>query len=324
MPYAMRLDQAGDPAVLHRVEVARLAPGPGEVWLEQEAVGVNYLDVMQRRGAAPIPLPGGLGLEAAGRVAEIGAGVDNVAVGDRVVYALGPLGAYASGRIYPAERLVKLPSAIDAEAAAAVFFKGLTAQYLLRSTYPVGPGKVVLIYGAAGGLGQILARWSHHLGATVIGVVSKPQSIARAEAAGCQNVLVWGAVDLAAEVARLTGGARADVVYDGIGRDTFAASLDCLRPRGMMVSIGASSGAPDPVPVGTLNAKGSLFLTCPGLAHHITDLAEYHARAEEVFAALSAGVIRPEIAQRLPLGQAAQAHQGLEEGRAGGTIVLIP
>lgn len=324
MPFAIRLDQPGPPSVLRLEQTDRLRPGAGEVWLEQEAAGVNYLDITQRNGAVAIPLPGGLGLEGAGRVAEVGPGVTGLAPGDRVVYALGPLGAYASGRILPAERLVKLPEGLSATDAVAVFFKGLTAHYLLHSTYPVAPGTVVLAYGAAGGVGRILAAWGRHLGATVIGVVSREASVDRARAAGCAEVLVWGACDLPAEVARLTGGRKADVVYDGVGRDTFAASLDCLRPRGVMVSIGASSGVPDPVALGTLTAKGSLFLTRPGLAHHITDPAEYRARAAAVLEAVAAGIIRPAIGATFPLAEAAAAHEAVEAGTAKGTVILTP
>lgn len=322
MTIAIRFDEPGAPAVLRVANITRQRPGPGEVWLEQAAIGVNYLDITQRNGAVRIATPNGIGLEAAGRVAEIGPDVANVAVGDRVVYALGPLGAYASGRLYPAERLVKLPDAVSFDAAAAIFFKGLTAQYLLKSTHPVQPGTVVLAYGAAGGVGQILTAWARHLGARVIGVVSQPSSVARATAAGCSDVLIWGQDDLPAQVARLTGGQKADVVYDGIGRLTFDTSLDCLRTRGTMVSIGASSGVPDPVALATLNGKGSLFLTRPGLAHHITDLDEYRARAGDVLDAVGRGIISPQIAQRFPLIEAVRAHEAVEGGTARGSVVL--
>ncbi|HVG48223.1 MAG TPA: quinone oxidoreductase, partial [Rubellimicrobium sp.] len=297
-------------------------PGAHEAWIEQEAVGVNFLDVTQRKGAVPIPLPGGLGLEGAGRVTAVGSAVTNVAVGDRVAYILGPLGAYASGRLYSAERLVRLPETLSFDDAATVLFKGITAQYLLKSTYPVGPGTVVLLYGVAGGLGQIMAPWAKHLGAFVIGVVSKEASIERARALGCDAVLVWGACDLPAEVATLTNGRKADVVYDGIGRDTFGASLDSLRPRGLLASIGASTGAPPPIEVGTLNAKGSLFLTRPSLAAHATDIAEYRERAQDVFAAVAAGIIKPSAWKTYPLADAAEAHAALESGASAGPILL--
>jgi NADPH2:quinone reductase len=316
--------QTGGPGVLGLDRVGRSSPGAGEAWVEQEAIGVNYLDVMQRNGAAPIPLPNGLGLEAAGRVTAIGSDVTEVAVGDRVAYALGPLGAYASGRLYPAERLLRLPDGLSCEAAATILFKGLTAQYLLNTTYPVGPGTVILLYGVGGGLGQVMTPWARHLGARVIGVVSKSASAERARALGCEAVLVWGQCDVAAEIAALTNGRKADVVYDGVGRQTFDASLDSLRPRGVLASIGASSGQPPAVEVATLNAKGSLFLTRPSLAAHIADPAEYHARARDVFAMAQAGVIATKPAAAYPLADVAEAHADLERCAPAGAIVLKP
>ena len=323
MGIAIRIARTGAPDVLETTRLGRVHPGANEVWLEHEAIGVNYLDVMQRQGSVAIPLPNGLGLEGAGVVAAVGTQVRDLAPGDRVGYILGPLGSYSSGRLYPAERLLKLPDDVGCEDAAAVLFKGITAQYLLTTTFPVRAGHVVLLYGAAGALGQLLAPWAKALGAHVIGVVSKPSSIERARAAGCDNVLVWG-VDLQAEVKRLTRGAMADVVYDGVGRLTLDTSLDCLRPRGMLVSIGASSGAPAPVNIGTLNAKGSLFLTRPGLAAHATDIAEYRRRAQDVFDNLRRGVIHAAVSRRFPLAQAALAHAALENGTASGAIVLRP
>jgi NADPH2:quinone reductase len=322
MAIAIRMTQTGGAAVLKIETIPVEHPSPGEVWLEQEAIGVNYLDVTQRNGVVPIPLPSGLGLEAAGRVAAIGPNVTNVAVGDRVAYILGPVGSYASGRLYPAERLVPLPNSLSAEDAATLLFKGITAHYLLHSTYPIGPGTVIVLYGVAGALGQIMVPWAKSLGAFVIGVVSKEASVALAKAAGCDAVFVWGACDLPAEVARLNDGKKAHVVYDGIGKPTFGASLDCLRPRGMMVSFGASAGAPDPVALGTLNAKGSLFLTRPGLAHHATDLAEYRVRAEAVFKAAADGIIKPAVWKSFPLAEAAAAHAALEQGKSSGAILL--
>jgi NADPH2:quinone reductase len=324
MAQVIKLTRTGEPDVLELATTDRTDPGPNEAWVEQEAIGVNYLDVTQRRGAVPIPLPSGLGLEGAGRVTAIGSAVRNVSVGDRVAYALGPLGSYASGRLYPAERLIKLPDGLSFDDAAAVLFKGITAQYLIKSTFPIGDGTVVLLFGAAGALGQILAPWAKHLGAVVIGVVSKQASVERARAAGCDDVVVWGSCDLPAEVSRLSGGRKADVVYDGLGRLTFATSLDCLRPRGLMVSIGASTGAPPAIEVGTLNAKGSLFLTRPGLAAHATNVDEYRQRANDVFGAVARGIIKPSISQRFPLAKAALAHASLEDGTAAGAIILKP
>ncbi|WP_024302921.1 quinone oxidoreductase [Pseudogulbenkiania sp. MAI-1] len=324
MVQIIKLARTGGPEVLELTDGDRATPGPNEAWVEHEAIGVNYLDVTQRSGAVPIPLPNGLGLEGAGRVTAIGSEVRNVAVGDRVAYILGPLGSYATGRLYPAERLIKLPDSLSFDEAAAVLFKGITAQYLIKSTYQVQAGTVVLLYGAAGALGQILAPWAKHLGATVIGVVSKQASVERARAAGCDDVLVWGECDLPAEVSRLTNGRKADVVYDGVGRVTFATSLDCLRPRGLMVSIGASTGAPPAVEIGTLNAKGSLFLTRPGLALHATNIDEYRERANDVFDAVAQDIFKPSIWQTFPLADAARAHASLEDGTAAGAIILKP
>ncbi|KRR05350.1 quinone oxidoreductase [Bradyrhizobium jicamae] len=323
MTSAIRIKSTGGPDVLWLEQVEQQAPKSGEAWIEHDAIGVNYLDITQRNGAVPIPLPSGLGLEGAGRVTAVGPDVNNVAVGDRVGYALGPLGGYATGRLYPANRLLKLPEAIKSEDAAAVIFKGITAQYLIKSTFPVKAGTTVLLYGAAGALGQILAPWAKHLGAFVIGVVSKEASIERAKAAGCDAVVIWSR-DLPAEIARLTDGRKADVVYDGIGRTTFAASLDSLRPRGTMVSFGASTGAPPPVEVGTLNAKGSLFLTRPGLAAHATDINEYRERILDVFDAVQRGIIKPSVWKTYALSDAAGAHEALEQGRSAGAIVLRP
>ncbi|WP_194788789.1 quinone oxidoreductase family protein [Pseudomonas sp. UFMG81] len=318
------LQQTGGTEVLQLQAVEIWQPGPGEVWLEQTAIGVNPLDVLQRKGGAPLPLPSGLGLEGAGRVAAVGAGVTHVQVGDRVGYATGPLGSYASARLYPAERLVKLPENLSEEAAAATLFKGITAQYLLTSTYPVGAGTRVLIYGAAGALGQLMVPWAKHLGATVIGVVSRPQSVARAMAAGCDHVRVFSAATLAAEVRELTGGEGVDVVYDSVGRLSLEASLDSLRPRGLLVSFGGISGAPAAIEVATLNAKGSLFVTRPSLAAHTRTVEEYQGRAASVLAALAEGIIQSRIWRRYPLADVAKAHEDLEHGRSEGALILTP
>jgi len=316
--------QTGNAQVMQLANANLQAPGPGMVWLEQAAIGVNPLDVNQRKGDVPISLPSGLGLEGAGTVAAIGPGVTTVQVGDRVGYATGPLGGYASARLFPAERLVKLPDSLSFEAAAAVLFKGITAQYLLKSTYPVGPGTRVLIYGAAGALGQLLVPWARHLGAFVIGVVSKPQSVTRARDAGCDEVLVFDADTLASQVLEVTQGHKVDVVYDSVGRVSLQASLDSLRPRGVLVSYGTTSGAPEPLAMSTLNAKGSLFVTRPSLAAHTATAQEYQERAQDVLAALAAGIIQARIWQRYALADVASAHDDLQQGRSRGAIVLIP
>lgn len=324
MAVAIRIHSTGAPDAMQMEEVHLSSPGPGEVLLAQTAIGVNPLDVSQRKGAVAIALPSGLGLEGAATVTAVGAGVQGLHVGDRVGYATGPLGAYASARLFPAERLVKLPDALGDDAAAAVLFKGITAQYLLKATGQVGQGSRVLIYGAAGALGQLMCAWAQHLGAHVLGVVSKAASVERARAAGCDEVFVFDAQTLAAQVAQATQGQKVDVVYDSIGKASFLTSLDCLRPRGLMVSLGATSGLPPAIEVGTLNAKGSLFLTRPSLAAHTATAEEYQSRAHDVLSAVSNGILTPRIWKSYALAEAAQAHTDLEQGRSQGAIVLKP
>jgi NADPH2:quinone reductase len=257
-------------------------------------------------------------------VAAVGPGVANIAVGDRVGYATGPLGAYASARLFPAERLVKLPDPLGFDEAAAVLFKGITAQYLLKTTYPVAPGTRVLIYGAAGALGQLMCAWARHLGAFVMGVVSRQGSVERAKAAGCDVVFVFDPATLPGQVLEATQGRKADVVYDPIGRTTLVASLDSLRLRGLMVSFGATSGAPAPIEVGTLNAKGSLFLTRPSLAAHTATAVEYQERAQDVLRAVATGILQPRVWHRYALADVGAAHADLEQGRSQGAIILTP
>ncbi|KAF1070832.1 MAG: 2-haloacrylate reductase [Pseudomonas citronellolis] len=324
MPIQIRLSRTGAPDVLEVHESTAQAPGPGEVWIEQRAIGVNPLDIGQRKGGVPLALPNGLGLEGAGEITALGAGVQGWQVGDRVGYATGPLGAYASGRVYPAERLVRLPDTLGFDEAAALLFKGITAQYLIKTTYPVGPGSRVLLYGAAGAVGQLMAAWARHLGAQVIGVVSRPSSVERARQAGCHEVLVFDAAHLAGQVAELTEGHKVDVVYDGVGRASFEASLDSLRPRGLLVSFGMTSGAPPAVEVATLNAKGSLYLTRPSLAAHTATAPAYQERAADVLKAWRAGILVPRIGQRFALQDVAQAHAAMERGGHPGAVILTP
>lgn len=324
MPVVIRFTRTGGPEVLYATEVDAVAPGHNEVVVDHRAVGVNYLDITQRNGAVKVPLPSGLGLEAAGLVKAVGSGVTNCKVGDRVAYILGPVGAYSDSRTISADRIIPLPEEVSFEAAATVLFKGITAQYLLKSTYQVGQGTVALLYGVGGAVGQIMAPWAKHLGATVIGVVSKETSVERARGLGCDEVLVWGQGDLAEQVAAFTNGRKADVVYDGLGRLTFEASLNSLRPRGLMVSFGASTGAPPPVEVGMLNAKGSLYLTRPGLAAHVTDVTEYRQRAAEVLDAASRGIFSSKHAVEFPLKEAATSHEAIESGQSNGAVILRP
>lgn len=324
MAHAIRFNTPGAPDVLKLTEISEQVPGNGQVWLEQKAIGVNYLDVTQRNGAVSVQLPSGLGLEGAGVVTAVGPDVTNVQVGDRVAYATGPIGAYASARLYPADKLIAIPDRLSFDDAAAVLFKGITAHYLLKSTYPVGPGTTILLYGVAGGVGAIMAKWAKHLGARVIGVVSKASSVQRARSLGCDQVIVFDAQTLAEEVSRVTEGEKVDVVYDPIGRVSFEASLNSLRPRGLLVSFGASSGAPSAVELATLNAKGSLFLTRPSLAAHTATLTEYRERAQDVLQAVQAGIFTADIWRKYPLAHAAHAHADLESGQSSGTIILNP
>jgi NADPH2:quinone reductase len=316
----IQITHLGGPEVLTFETSTEQAPGQGEVWIEQSAIGVNYVDIQQRKGERPLPLPSGLGFEAAGRVTAVGPGVTNISVDDRVAYAGGAPGAYATGRLYPSNRLVRIPDKVTDVEAASVLLKGITAQYLIKSTYPVGKGTVMLLYGAAGGVGQIIASWAKHLGARVIGVVSNNQT-ETALAAGCDEALIWGAVDVAAEVTKLTAGKKADVVYDPIGRATFETSLKSLRTRGMLVSFGISSGVPKPVDMSQL-WNGSLFLTAPTIFDYIGDAVEYHQRAQDVFSAVAAEIIKPPLWKTFPFTDAALAHDAIERKQTSGAVVL--
>jgi NADPH2:quinone reductase len=319
------IEQTGGPEVLLLETVKEQVPGDGEVWINQTAIGVNPLDVSQRAGQAPLrQLPTGLGLEATGVVAAVGVGVAGIKEGDRVGYMMGAIGAYASGRLYPAERLIRLPDGLSDGDAAALLFKGITAEYLLYSVFPVGPGTRILLYGASGAVGQIMAPWAKKLGAYVIGVVSKQASVERAKKAGCDEVLVFDATTLAESVTEITRGKKVDVVYDGVGRVSFEASLGALRPRGMMVSMGMTTGAPPAIEIGTLNAKGALFLTRPSLAIYTADTAEYQQRAANVLAAWKDGVITARAAHTYQLDEVAQAHRLLRSGEATGAVILRP
>lgn len=324
MESVVRFTRTGPPAVMTLEATNEQKPGPGEAWIDQEAIGVNYLDIQERSGSAKIPLPSGLGFEGAGRVTAIGSGVDGVEVGDRVAYAGGPRGAYATGRLYPADRLVRIPDELTADDAAAILFKGITAQYLIKSTYPVGPGKVMLLYGPDGAVGQLMVPWAKRLGAFLVGVVSKEAQVSLAKSLGCDAVLIWGAGNLPSELARVTDGRKADVVYDAVGRDTFAASLDSLRPRGMLVSFGSSSGQPPAVEMATLNAKGSLFVTRPSISVYAADAAECRERATDVLAAVLSRIIKPSVWKRFPLDQVAEAHAAYVSGESSGAIILRP
>jgi NADPH2:quinone reductase len=321
MAYAIRVHRAGGPEVLQWEEVEIGEPGPGQVRLRQEAVGLNYIDVYHRTGLYPQPLPFTPGVEGNGVVESVGEGVKTVKPGDRVAYA-GPIGGYAEQRLIDAERVVKLPDSISSEAAAAMMLQGMTAHMLLRRVYEVKAGDTILVHAAAGGVGLILCQWAKALGATVIGTVSKDEKAELARAHGCDHPVIYTRQDFVAEVERITGGAKLPVVYDSVGKDTFLRSLDCVRPRGLMVSYGNASGPPEPMAPGLLAQKGSLFLTRPTLFNYIAAREELEDAAAELFEVVSSGKVRIEIGQRYPLEDVAEAHRALEARRTSGSTVL--
>ena len=323
MTKAIRIHAHGGPEVMRWEDVPLPDPGPGEVLVRHEAIGLNYIDVYFRTGLYKTPLPAILGMEGAGTVAGLGEGVTSLAVGDRVAYATGPIGAYAQQRVIAADRVVRLPDGIDFRTAAAMMLQGMTAQYLLRRTYRVQPGDPILVHAAAGGVGLILCQWAKHLGATVIGVVSTEAKAELARANGAAHVLV-GNADIPAEVKRITGGAMVPVVYDSVGKDTFMSSLDSLAPLGMMVSYGSASGPVGAVDIGLLAAKGSLFLTRPSLATYTAKRRDLETSATELFDVVLSGAVRISVNQTFPLSDAAEAHRALEARRTTGSTVLLP
>ncbi len=321
MTHAIRVHQVGGPEVLQWEEVGVGDPGPGQVRLRQEAVGINFIDVYYRTGLYPQPLPFTPGVEGAGVVEAVGPDVTNMKAGDRVAYG-GPIGGYAEVRLIDADRVVKLPDALPAEQAAAMMLQGMTAHMLLRQVISVKPGDTILIHAAAGGVGLIVCQWAKALGATVIGTVGSDEKAELARAHGCDHPIVYTRQDFVAEVERLTDGKKLPVVYDGVGRDTFMKSLDCLRPRGLMVSFGNASGPPDPFPPSVLAQKGSLFLTRPGVYNYVASRAELETAAGELFDMVTSGKVRIELNQRFPLRDAAEAHRALEARQTSGSTVL--
>jgi NADPH2:quinone reductase len=321
MPHAIRVHEAGAPEVLKWEEVDVGEPGPGQVRLRQEAAGLNFIDVYHRTGLYPQPLPFTPGVEGAGVVEAVGEGVADLKVGDRVAYG-GPVGGYAEARLVPADRLVKLPETISSEQAAAMMLQGMTAEMLLKRVYPVKSGETILVHAAAGGVGLILCQWAKALGATVIGTVSSDEKAELARANGCDHPIIYTRQDFVAEVERITGGAKVAVVYDGVGKDTFMKSLDCLARRGMMASFGNASGPVEPFDALLLARKGSLFLTRPTLYDYTFDAADLQQSARSLFDVVGSGKVRIEIGQRFALADAAEAHRALEERRTRGSTVL--
>jgi NADPH2:quinone reductase len=321
MPHAIRVHETGGPEVLKWEEVEVGEPGRGQIRIRQEAAGLNFIDVYHRTGLYPQPLPFTPGVEGAGVVDAVGPDVTGVKVGDRVAYG-GPVGGYAEVRLIPADRLVKLPDAITSQQAAAMMLQGMTAEMLLRRVYPVKSGDTVLVHAAAGGVGLILCQWAKALGATVIGTVGSDEKAELVRAHGCDHPIVYTRQDFVAEVERITGGAKVPVVYDGVGRDTFMKSLDCLARRGVMVSFGNASGPVDAFPTLLLAQKGSLFLTRPTLYDYTLDPNDLQQSARELFDVVTSGKVKIEVGQRFALGEAAEAHRALEGRKTSGSTVL--
>ena len=324
MPHAIRIHSFGGPEVMKWEPFEPGAPGHGEALVRQAAVGLNLIDVYERTGLYPNALPTGLGREGAGVVEALGPGVRGLAVGERVAYVSAQPGAYAQHRIVAADRLVKIPDGVSDRLAAAAMLKGLTAQFLLRRTHRVKKGDTVVIHAAAGGVGLIASQWARHLGATVIGVVGSEAKAGVARTHGCHHVLLQGRDDLPAKVREISGGSGADVVYDSVGKDTFFASLDSLRPLGLMVSYGNASGPVPSIAPLELAKRGSLFLTRPTLFHYIARRADLARAARELFDLIGRGIVRIEIGQTHALTDVAQAHRDLEARRTIGSTVLLP
>ncbi|HDR8987105.1 TPA: quinone oxidoreductase [Burkholderia vietnamiensis] len=324
MPKAIRYDQPGGPEVMKWVDVEVGEPKAGEVRIRQHAVGLNYIDVYFRTGLYPQPLPGGLGMEAAGEVTAVGEGVSALKAGDRVAYVGQPPGAYAQERVMPAERLVKLPDAIGYDDAASVMLQGLTAHYLLRRTYPVKAGDTILIHAAAGGVGLLVCQWAKALGATVIGTVGSDEKAALASAHGCDHPIVYTRENFTQRVKEITNGAGVPVVYDSIGKDTYIGSLDCLAPLGYFVSFGNASGPLPPIDSKDFSSRGSLFFTRPTLFSYIAKRADLEAAAAELFDVILSGKVKTSINQRYPLAEVGRAHADLESRKTTGSTVLVP
>ncbi len=325
MATAIRMHKAGGPEVLQLEEIAVGEPGPGQAKIRHAAVGLNFADTYFRTGLYPIPLPNGIGVEASGIVAAVGDGVTNVAPGDRVTYTgfVNTLGAYSTERIIPAAPLIKLPAEISCETAAAMTMRGLTSAYLMRRVWPLRAGDTILLHAAAGGVGLIVSQWAKLLGLTVIGTVSTEAKAEVARAHGCDHVIDYRREDVAKRVRELTNGVGATVVYDSVGKDTFAGSIDSLKRRGLLVCVGTASGPIPPIDATQLAIKGSVFVTRPALADYIADPAEKSELAGELFGHVAAGRIRIEINQRYRLQDAAQAHRDLEGRRTTGSSIFV-
>ena len=321
MNHAIRVHEVGGPEKMTWEEVPLPDPKPGEVLIRQKAVGLNYIDVYFRTGLYKAPLPTGIGMEGAGDVEAVGDGVTDLKVGDRVAYA-GSIGAYAEARCAPADRVVKIPDGIDYTTAAAMMLQGMTAQFLVKRTWPVKAGETILVHAAAGGVGSIVVQWAKALGATVIGVVSTPEKAALIKALGADHALLT-AENIVARVKEITGGAMLPVVYDSVGKDTFLTSLDCLRPFGLLISYGNASG-PVTTDLGVLAAKGSLYVTRPTLNTYTAKREDLVATANDLFDVVKSGKVKINVNQTFPLKDAAKAHIALESRATTGSTVLLP
>ena len=324
MTHAIRIHEHGGPEVMKWEAVEIGAPGPKELRVRHTAVGLNYIDTYHRTGLYKIPLPSVIGREGAGVVEAVGSEVTDVKIGDRVAYASAPIGSYTEARLIAADRVVKIPDGVTDQQAASMMLKGMTAQYLLRRSYPVKAGDTILFHAAAGGVGLILCQWANHLGATVIGTVGSEEKAALAKANGCHHVINYRTEDFVARVAEITGGKKCAVVYDGVGKDTFMKSLDCVRPRGLVALFGNASGKVEPLDLGVLAAKGSLFVTRPTLDTHVATREDLVATANDLFDVVGRGIVKIEINQTYALKDAAQAHRDLEARKTTGSTVLLP
>ncbi len=324
MVKAIRMARAGGPEVMEYVDVEVGEPGPGEVRIRQAAIGLNYIDVYFRTGAYPQEYPAGIGMEGAGTIEAVGAGVTHVKVGDRVAYASRPTGAYAEARVMPAAVLVRLPDAISFETGAAMMLQGLTVEYLFRRTFPLKGGETILFHAAAGGVGLIACQWARALGVTMIGTVGSAEKAALAKEHGCTHTINYNTENFVERVKEITGGKGVPVVYDSIGKDTFTGSLDCLSPLGLMVSYGSASGPVPPFGLNELASRGSLFITRPTLFTYSAKREDLESMAAELFRMVESGKVKIEINQRYALKDAAQAHRDLEARKTTGSTILLP
>jgi NADPH2:quinone reductase len=324
MAKAISIARTGGPEVMDFIDVEVGAPGPGEARVRHHAIGLNFIDVYFRNGLYPQLLPAGLGQEGAGVVEAVGEGVTHVKPGDRVAYAGGPNGSYSEVRLIPAKVLIRLPDDISFETAAAMMLQGLTVQYLFNGTYKLKPGQTILFHAAAGGVGLIACQWARALGVNLIGTVGSNEKAELAKAHGAAHVINYNTEDIVQRVLEITNGEKVPVVYDSVGKDTFIRSLDCLQPRGLMVSFGNSSGAVPPFSLSELASRGSLYVTRPSLGTYAAKREELEAMAADLFQMVASGKVKIDINQTFPLAQAAEAHIALESRKTTGSTILLP